>query len=436
MTKLYNKALLIAFTLFAISYFSIAQNLPSASPESVQMSSERLAKLDALVNDYVNKEWVPGGVFLVARHGKVVYKKSFGHRTVDKKNPYQNDDIFRIASMTKAITVASIMQLYEQGKIGIDDPIHYYIQGYKDAQVLDTFNESDSTYTTVPAEKAITIRHLLTHTSGITYGAFNPGKLMAIYEQHEMNAVGLSHETWSTTEFIDRLAKIPLAFQPGEKFLYGLNIDVLGRIIEVVSGVTLSEYFQKNIFTPLGMKDTFFYLPKDRHKRLAPLYSPSKEGGFIMAAASGLAPDIDYPNSKGRDHYAGGGGLSSTADDYAIFIQALLNYGKMNGNRILGRKTIEMMTSDQLAVQNSEGKGISKSPGVTFNLGYLLTTDEANGANSKSPGTYEWGGYFNTKFFIDPTEDLIFVGMTQIVPFPHGEFWDRMYAIIYGSIDD
>ncbi|MFY9151801.1 MAG: serine hydrolase domain-containing protein, partial [Prolixibacteraceae bacterium] len=288
----------------------------------------------------------------------------------------------------------------------------------------------------VPVKSPVTLRQLLTHTSGIAYGDFYPGKIQAVYAKHNMLGVGLSHENWTTEEFINRLAEVPLAFQPGDHFLYGLNMDVLGRVIEVVSGEKLSDYFRKHIFEPLGMKDTYFYLPKEKQSRLVPIYGYNAEGKLETLKHAGLAENIDYPKNTDIGHYAGGGGLSSTAMDYAIFIQALLNNGKYNNQQILGRKTIEMMTSDQMISLNKLGKRISQKPGETFCLGFSLLTPEGNGINSKSPGTYEWGGYYTTKFFIDPKEDLIFVGMMQIHGFRHGEFYDRLTAILYGAIED
>lgn len=428
-------ALLSVFFFLFIGLFAQAPNtaLKPAEPISVGMSDERLQMLDAFIQDYIDKNWFPGGEFLIARQGKIVYHKSFGHQTPEKVKAYQNGDIYRLASMTKAITSVSIMQLYEKGKLGLDDPIYYYIPAFKNTQVLDydSYNETDTTYATVPASRPITIRQLLTHTSGITYGGFNQDPVRAIYDKFKMLQVGLSHPEWTTEMFINKLAEVPLTFQPGEKYSYGLNMDVLGRIIEVVSEMSLSDYFKKNIFEPLGMEDTGFYLSKGKHNRIVPVYTQNQEKGIHINED----PMVDYPKMKDNNHYAGGGGLSGTAIDYAKFIQALVNDGSYNGQHILGRKTIEVMTSDQLILQNQEGKGVSKLPGKTYCLGFALTTEEGTGWSPKSAGTYEWGGYFNTKFFIDPSEDLIFVGMSQIVPFYHQEFWDRVYALVYGAVE-
>lgn len=409
--------------------------LEQVPPVEAGFSEQRLALADSLINRYMKDRQLPGGVFLVARHGKIVYYKSFGYRSLNFWEEYQNDDIFRIASMTKAVTTVGIMQLYEQGKLGLDDPVHRYIPPFKSIGVLDTFNPADSSFTTVAPERPITIRHLLTHTSGIVYGDFESNEIRAIYQKLDLLGVGLSHSSWTTEQFIDKLAQVPLAFHPGDRYNYGLNVDVLGRVIEVVSGLSLRDYFQQHLFDPLGMVDTHFYLPEEKHNRLVPVYAQTDDG-TVMKQDDGLVQLLDYPKRKDRGHYAGGGGLSSTAMDYARFIQALVNDGEYNGHRILGRKTIELMTADQFVALNKKGAGISQIPGSTFCLGFGLITDEANGLNSKSPGTYEWGGYFSTKFFIDPEEELIFVGMTQINPFKHGEFYDRLTAVIYGAIED
>lgn len=432
--------LLTIFLLIFSQLHSFAQQsteaLAEGSPETVGVSAKKLQLIDQLVQEYMNKGIIPGGVFLAARDNSIVYNKAFGFRTPDHKSPYRKDDIFRICSMTKAITTVSVMQLFEEGKLGIDDPVEYYIPAFKNTQVLDTFNEKDSSYTTVPVKSPVTIRQLLTHTSGIAYGDFYPGKIKAVYAKNNMLGVGLSNGKWTTEEFINRLAKVPLAFQPGDHFMYGLNMDVLGRVIEVVSGEKLNEYFRKHIFEPLGMKDTYFYLPKEKQDRLVPVYSYNANNQLEIMKAAGLATDPDYPKHKDIGDYEGGGGLSSTAPDYAIFIQMLANNGIYNGHRILGRKIVEMMTADQMISLNKLGKGISQKPGESFCLGFGLLTDQGKGISPKSPGTYEWGGYFTTKFFIDPKEDLIFVGMMQINDFRHGEFWDRLTAILYGSIDD
>lgn len=431
MKRIFHLLCLILFS----STFLNGQLLLTAKADKTAVSEEKLAQIDTYIQKYISDGVVPGGTFLIARGGQIVYNKSFGISNISTGKKYANDDIYRLASMTKAVTTVAIMQLYEQGKLGLDDPIFYYLPEFKEKTILDKYNDADSSYTTIPAKRPITIRHLLTHTSGITYGDFNTGGLRQIYADHDLLGVGLYHEKWNNEQFIKKLAEVPLAFEPGTKFLYGLNMDVLGRIVELVSGEELDDYFTRHIFNPLGMTDTYFNIPPSKKDRLVPVYSVDDKGKIITVQPGGLAGNPDYPLLADNHHYAGGGGLSGTATDYAKFIYALENNGKYNGYQLLSRKTIEVMTSDQLIMQNKVGNGIAPIPGVTFGLGFLLYEHEAEGLNSKSAGTYEWGGYFNTKFFIDPKEDLVFVGMTQIVPFNRDDFWDRLYAIIYSALE-
>lgn len=430
--KLFYLIFLIAFQ-FVVNAQVSSGVLKNGQASLVGISENRLLLIDGIIQEYINKEYIPGGVFIITRNNQIIYHKAFGNKS-SANDKYATNDIFRICSMTKAVTTVAIMQLYEQGKIGLDDAVSDYIPAFKKTAVLNTFNEADSTYTTIPVKSPITIRQLLTHTSGITYGDFSKGKINAVYAKNKMVGVGLSHSTWTTKEFIDRLAEVPLVFQPGERFLYGLNMDVLGRIVEVVSGENLNQYFKRHIFEPLGMNDTYFYLPLEKQNRLVPIYGYNENNKFIKLEGDNLIKHLDYPKNADIGHYAGGGGLSSTALDYALFIQALLNGGTYNGKHILGRKTIDLMTSDQMIKLNKEGKGISNQPGQTHCLGFGLTAADGNWKSSKSVGTYEWGGYYTTKFFIDPKEKLGFVGMMQIHGFKHNDFWDRLTAIIYSSI--
>ncbi len=412
----------------SLSFAQTAVLTETASPESEGVSSTALAQIDEHIKAYIADGKVPGGAFLIAKGGKVIYEKQFGYRTSKQETPYAEDDIYRIASMTKAITCVAVMQLWEQKKIGLNDPVYKYIPAFKNQVVLDEFNSADSSYTTIPVEKAVTVRNLLTHTSGIVYGSFNPGKLMAVYEQFDMN-VGFSHDQWSTEEWINRLAKVPLAHQPGAQWSYGLNMDVLGRIVEVASGMPLDQYFQKNIFDKAGMTDSHFYLPKGKFDRLAPVYT-KVQGKLITLDELGMAGQASYPMEGPRNIFAGGAGLSATTKDYARFIQKLVD----GGGDLLGSAALKEMTTDQKpkVLTNYDPNG--GQPNGSFCLGFTLYQDKSSNTSPKSPGTYEWGGYFNTKFFIDPAEEMIFVGMTQIVPFQDNAFWEDMYKLIYASI--
>ncbi|MFK7932883.1 MAG: serine hydrolase domain-containing protein [Saprospiraceae bacterium] len=412
-----------------------ANTLKNGSPADVNVSAERLDLIDQHIQSYIEAGHVPGGVFLLSRNGKIIYNKAFGQQTNKADKPYQKDNIFRLASMTKAFTTVAIMQLVESGKLRLDDPVFYYIPSFKNSQVLTDYTAADTTYTTVPAQSPITIRQLLTHTSGITYGTFNPGKIEAIYTKMGAANFGLANPQMTTAEMVDQIAKLPLIFQPGDRYLYGLNMEVLGRVVEVISQQPLNQYFKQHIFEPLDMKATGFYLPKETHSRLVPAYTYNQKGEIIMAADTDFGQIEGYPTWPDNNHYAGGGGASGSTMDYAVFIQMLLNGGVYNGKRIISRKSIDVMTSDQLVVQNAAGKGRNEGLGRTMGLGFGVTLDAGQATSYKSPGTFEWGGYFNTKYFIDPSEDLIFVGMTQIVPFQRPDFWDKLYALIYSSLE-
>lgn len=245
---------------------------------------------------------------------------------------------------------------------------------------------------------------------------------MAVYEKFDMN-VGFSHESWSTEEWINRLAEVPLAHQPGARFSYGLNMDVLGRVVEVVSGQKLNTYFKENIFEPAGMTDTYFYQPEANHERIIPVQM-KVNGTYISEDELGLAPMTDYPKTSGRDVFAGGAGLSGTSMDYAKLIQELVEGGE---------ETVAEMTRDQLPDVLDDIRFNPFQRDGSFALGFQLYQDKESKVSFKSPGTYEWGGYFNTKFFIDPEEQLVFVGMTQINSFEHNDFWNDLYDLIYAQ---
>ena len=411
------------------------QLFEQTDPEVAAMSASQLAFIDTLVDQYLAEKKFPGGVFLVARKGKIVYYKNLGYRSLKDKKTYQKDDIFRIASMTKGVTAVAIMQLYERGKLGLDDKISKYLPAFAHSQVVDRFNSRDSSFTTIPANREITIRQLLTHTSGLGSRKSKLNNLSAIYTKLSPEVSSSSHPTWTTGQMVDELAKLPLAFQPGERYLYGYNMDVLGRIIEVVSGMTLKDYFRENIFDPLEMVDTHFYLPEEKSDRLVPIYAYDNEEKLMDSDS--MTNTRTHPLFKNARYYGGGGGLSSTAMDYAKFLQALLDAQVSRDSKlpkILGRKTIELMTSDQLAELTAQGKGRDTQIGRSYCLGFALTT--GTGTDPKSPGSYEWGGSVSTKYFVDPQEELIFVGMSQAIPRFHPEFYAKVTSIIYGAIND
>lgn len=412
---------------------TLCSAIDQATPESQGMSSNRLQLISDLAEQSIQEETFPGGVVMILKNGKIVFSETYGNRSPKTEDPYRIDDIFRIASMTKAITTVSIMQLFEDGKLDLDDPIHRYIPAFKNTQVLEKYDDTTDTYSTVPAKSAITIRHCLTHTAGYSYSGYKNIKLHKVYEKHELLQTGLA-PPWTTEEFADRLAKTPLAFQPGEAYCYGLNMDILGRVIEIISGKSLAEYFQDRIFAPLQMTDTAFRISKAKHDRIVPIYK-KLDGKWVDARETDYKDRGEYPKWEDKGFYAAGGGLSSTAIDYARFCQALINGGILEGKRILSRKSIETMTSDQMVTLNREGKGFSQVPGMTYCLGFSLTTAEAEGDSMRSAGTYEWGGHYCTKFIIDPKEQLIFIGMGQTHAASIWDHWEKMISITYSALN-
>jgi len=414
----------------AASFKNASSNvLTIGSASSAGMSAERLSRIDSLVQEYVDKKWIAGATVLVARNGKIVYYKGLGYDDVDKKTPMKKDAICRIASQTKAITSVAVMMLYEDGKILLGDPISKYIPEFKNPRVLDKFNPADTTYTTVAAKREITIHDLLTHTSGIAYAQIGSKESNAIY--YKAGVVGgIGVDKIILADKMKILGRLPLMHQPGEKWTYGLNTDLLGYLIEIVSGMSLDQFFRKKIFEPLGMKDTYFYLPPDKRNRLATLY---KEDSTKHIEKDGETYElngilyVNYPAMNGT-YYSGGGGLSSTAYDYSIFMQMLLNGGEYNGKRILSRSTIRMMTANQIGDLDI---GTDK-----FGLGFGIATEKSAASSPASVGTFSWGGMFSSSYWIDPKERIVAQLFLQQFPNSHGDIHEKFKALVYQAINN
>lgn len=401
-----------------------AQVLQPASPSAVKMSPGRLQRIDHLIQQYIDSGWIKGAVGLVARDGKIVYEKSFGSYDPDGK-PGTTDAIFRIASQTKAITSVAVMTLFEEGKFLLDDPISKYIPEFAKPVVVDQFNEKDTTYTTTPARREVTIRDLLTHTSGIDYAGIGSARMKAIYAKSKI-PTGFVSEPLTLGNEIRKLGKLPLAHQPGEKFTYGLNTDVLGYLVEVLSGMSLDQYFQQKIFNPLGMKDTHFYLPSSSYSRLVTVFAEDSARKLVAYKPRGSGFSVDYPKVNGT-YYSGGAGLSSTVKDYAIFLQMMLNGGEYNGQRILARHTVDLMTSNQIGDLNRDSN--------KFGLGFEITTAKGQSKLGMSEGSFSWGGYFGTIYWADPKERIIGLLFINQSPLRHGEIQDKFKALVYQAVE-
>ncbi|MFN8345696.1 MAG: serine hydrolase domain-containing protein [Spirosomataceae bacterium] len=426
--------LITAFFVFALQATAQTKSiknsppLADAAPETVGISSERLARLDGILQNGVTQNAVPGVAAIVVRNGKIVYHKAFGMADNEANRLLKRDDIFRIASMSKAITSTAVMMLWEEGKFQLDDPISKYIPEFKNQTVLKTFKFQDSTYTTEPVKSEITIRHLLTHTSGLGYGAIDGDeKFKALY--YKAGIVDLfTTEPVKIGDNIKKLAKLPLHHHPGEKFVYSEGLDVLGYFIELMSGMSFDEFLRKRLFEPLGMNDTYFYLPDAKASRLVAVQKP-QNGKWVRYPFTFYDPE--YPVKGAKSFYSGGAGLSSTAKDYATFLMMYLNGGELGGKRFLSRKTIETILSNQVG-DLLGGDKANSSHGLAFGL--LNKAGEEKGAKG-SAGTFEWGGYFNTNYFADPKEKIIGVIMKQTQS--SGDNLNNLFRqIIYQSIDD
>ncbi len=422
-----RKVLLVfVLTVFLNVFFLSAQVLKPGVPEQNHFSTERLQRIDKLVQQYIDSNWIAGAIAIVAHDGNIVYHKAIGYDDKEKNKPLQKDAIWRIASQTKAITSVAVMMLFEDGKILLDEPISKYIPQFKKPVVLDKFNKADTTYTTIPAKREITIRDLLTHTSGVGYAQIGSETMNAIYSKAGVVG-GIGLKGGLLADNIKKLGSLPLVHQPGEKFTYGLNTDILGYLVEVVSGLTLDKFFRKNIFDPLGMKDTYFYIPKEKQNRLAMLHSDDKTKHVVNT------PELitvngnfyrDYPILEDGSFYSGGGGLVSTAYDYAIFMQMLLNGGDYNGKHILSRNTIRLMTTSQTG----------NDMGIKFGLGFQVVTEGEAARTTVSPGSFFWGGMFASSYWIDPKEKIVAQFVLQQYPYSHGDLAEKFKVAVYQAL--
>lgn len=373
--------------------------LEEASPESQGMSSERLARIDNMLNEAVSDGTIPGAVALVARNGKIVYHKAFGMADNESGRLMKKDDIFRIASQTKAVTATAVMMLWEEGRFRLDDPISKYIPEFKNPGVLKTFNEKDSSYTTEPAASEITIRQLLTHTSGVGYGFIDgDDRFKMIYHKAGINDA-FTEKKVILAENIKKLGSMPLHHNPGEKYVYSEGLDVLGYLIEIASGMPFDKFLRTRLFDPLGMDDTWFYLPEEKASRLVSVQEP-KDGTWKRFPVTSYDPD--YPVKGAKSYFAGGAGLTSTVKDYATLLQMYLNGGELNGKRILSRTTVQAIMGNQN--YRVWGEDAESYYGLAFGV---LTKRGAEKGGLGSEGTFNWGGYFNTSYFADPVEKTI-----------------------------
>lgn len=401
-----------------------------ASPESVGLSSNRLKHIQPWMQKYLDENKLPGSTTLVARHGQVVYCESLGYRDLEERQPMTADTILRIYSMTKPITSVAAMMLYEEGNFQLDDPVAEFIPSFNDLQVY--VSGSGDKMITEPLNRPMTIHHLLTHTSGLIYGMGDSGPLPELYKQYSTD---FGTHDGKLVDAVERLSKIPLAFQPGERWNYGVSTDVLGRLVEVISGQSLDDFFQNRILKPLNMHDTGFALPVAKVDRFAALYECTEDDNLFLRESPQNSPMVDTVQT-----FSGGGGLVSTLGDYFRFTELLRRKGELDGVRLLGRKTLEYMTRNHLpgdlADMGQPTFNETTYEGIGYGLGFSVMLDPAKALVMGSPGEYAWGGYASTAFWIDPLEDLTVIYLTQLIPSSAYPIRRELRVLTYQAITD
>jgi CubicO group peptidase (beta-lactamase class C family) len=414
-----------------ISLFVLTGCAPVTSDSSPEFSDtdgfdeERLKRIDTAINAEIADGNIAGAVTLIARDGDVVYHKSFGFADIESDKPMQTDSIFRIASMTKAVTSVAVMILYERGYFQLNDPVADFIPAFANPRVAVSYDEHGTVTETRPAAREIRIIDLLSHSSGISYGFIDQPLQRSYMAAGVID--GVTAKNVELANVMQKLAGQPLLFDPGSRFAYGLNTDLLGYLVEVVSRKPLDQFFQEEVFTPLGMRDTHFYLPESKADRLVTLYAYVDE----LRVSDGTEADIKldnprYPVEGAKSYFSGGAGLSSTALDYGRFITMLLNEGELDGQRVLSRKSVELMRAARI---DRDGDG-----DADFGLGFEVINDLGAYGELGTAGVYSWGGAFNTSYWIDPAERLVGVFMSQSRP-TETDISARYQTLVYQALE-
>ena len=401
----------------------VRAQMPTATPAELGFDAERLARVNTFVQGLVDDGIVPNAQTLIARRGRIVHRESFGYSDLEKKTAARKDDIYRIASQTKAMVTVGLMMEFEKGKFLLEDPVSKYIPAFAEMRVIKEIDPDTKSYITEAANRPITIRDLLTHTAGIPYG-------LPVKEAPEMKVPYFaSLEDESLEEVANRIARRPLVHQPGENFTYGLGIDVAGRVLEVLSGESLNDYLSKHIWQPLGMKDSHFYLPKEKHGRLVTLYSKIEADGPLTVHQNETYRDFALRGAQ--RYYSGGAGSVGTIDDYAVFCQMMLNRGEFDGVRLLGPKTVDFM------IRNHVGDSEVWTRKDKFGLGFQVITESSNYGDQAGPGAYTWGGMYCSEYTIDPEEELVALIYTNVHPIPqYGEVVRKFRILVYQALLD
>lgn len=412
-----------SLVLLGVAFAASAQSLQPASPDTVGLSTERLERLSDALQKYVYDGQVAGSVTLIARRGSIAYFEAFGERDREAKEPMQTDAIFRIASQSKAIVSVAAMTLVEEGKLLLTDPVGKYLPEFMETKVAVA--RDGGGYDVVKAARPITVRDLLTHTSGFGYGTGVGGDLWTAAGQ---TGYYFADKDEAIRDSVRRIATLPAHAQPGTQWIYGYNTDILGALVEVVARKALDQVLRERIFEPLGMRDTEFYLSPGKGGRLAAVYS-IVDGKLERAPTPGNSVGQGHYVDGPRKNFSGGAGLLSTATDYARFLQMMLNGGELDGRRVLSRKTVELMTTSHLG-------DIAYNAGQGFGLGFYVVEDLGARGSPGSVGEFGWGGAYHTTYWVDPREELVVVHLTQLVPAGAVDDQAKVRALVYQAIVD
>ncbi len=417
-----HRAWIVVLLLVWSAALATAQGLPPAPPEAVGLSSTRLERLKAVVQDYVNRNQIAGVTVVIARAGKVAVFEPIGRMDIERNLPLKKDTIFRMASMSKAITSVAAVILMEEGKLRLAEPVSKYLPAFKRTTVIVP-SAGGGRYGTVPAKREITIRDLMTHTAGVNYG---DGPAAEDYRSAGLFGWYLADKQEPIGTLMERLAALPFAAQPGEKYVYGYSTDILGAVVEKAAGLPLDEFVRTRIFEPLKMTDTAFFVATEKRDRVATVYSLGADGKLVRAPEpkTGQGDFLDGP----RACFGGGAGLTSTAADYLRFLQMLANGGELDGVRILGPKSVEMMTSNQT------GRLYREDGGLGFGLGFETTEHVGAAGRPDSLGAYGWGSAYYSKYWVDPQEKLVALFLTQLIPATGSDLQDKFRYLVYQTI--
>lgn len=431
------KSLHLFFILLTIFIFSscrtekkeaiVVEKFQFATPEEVGMSLDSLAKIDELVLEFVEAKKYPGAVTLIAKNGKIIYESEVGWSDSTRTEPYRKDHLFRMASMTKPIVSVAAMQLVEAGKLKLDDPVGKYIPSFMETELLTDFNPNDTTWTSDATQSTPTIHQLLTQTAGVPYGFMNPAVNGAILEKHEIPDLS-THLPMTIEETASKLGDLPLMHEPGAQWMYGLNTDVLGRVVEVASGMKLDDYIRENITNPIGVEMLDFYFTDSLTHKLAKVYLPETDS-TIAQAPNDMGPFYipNYPTEGAKSYLSGGSGMTGTARDYYLFCQTMLNDGTLGNVQILKPETAQSMHKSQLdTITYPWGSG-------SFGYGFHV----ANGDTTRPNGTYSWGGAFSTTFWIDPKNELIVIQLRQVLGSNDNQEIDgKLEKLVYSALGE